>query len=219
MRLLGDLLLYPLLAIAGLVGPAFAQVDSLPVIDNHLRRNFPEIESIKASELQALLKSKPGPMILDVREADEYAVSHLKGALRIDPDAELDDVLRQTGSNLKGAVIIVYCSVGVRSTELATRLRPGLRKNGAVRIANLSQGIFGWHNSKRPLVSNNEATPFVHPYNAVWGQLVDRKDLARYSTVGSAQTPAYRLKPVYIVVLFGALGLSAAANWFWRSRH
>jgi rhodanese-related sulfurtransferase len=173
------------LIIVGLTSPSYASVDPLPVIDEQLRREFPEIESINAADLQILLNREPGPLILDIREADEYAVSHLKGALRVDPASELDDVLRTTGPDLKGRTIIVYCSVGVRSTALAARLRKGLTARGVTRIANLSQGIFGWHNARRPLVRSDQVTPYVHPYDALWGQLVKRKELARYSPLVS----------------------------------
>jgi rhodanese-related sulfurtransferase len=218
MKLLRNLMICSFIAIAGVISPALAQVDSLSVIDNQLRRDFPEIESIKAADLQALLLSKPEPIILDVREADEYAVSHLKGAIRVAPNAELNEVMRQIGGELQGRTLIVYCSVGVRSTKLATRLRAGLRKNGAERIANLSEGIFGWHNSKRPLVASSAATPFVHPYNEVWGQLVERKALTRYRSVGSPGTPPDRVYFPYLGVLLGALGLSGVVIRLRQSR-
>jgi len=48
------------------------------------------------------------------------------------------------------------------------------------KIYNLENGIFGWHNESRPLVVNSNATDYVHPYNFVWGRMVNRKDLKRY---------------------------------------
>jgi rhodanese-related sulfurtransferase len=212
MRLFGERLICLFLVIVGLTSQAFASVDPLPMIDKQLRRDFPEIESIKAVELEALLENDPKAVILDIRELDEYAISHLAGALRVDPDADLADLLRTTGTDLTGQTIIVYCSVGVRSTELAARLREGLKAQGAARIANLSEGIFGWHNAKRPLVRRSQPTLYVHPYDRLWGQLVKRQELARYSPLASepALTLGIGLGQILmmlssIAVLIGAL--------------
>lgn len=168
-------------ASALLAQSAHAKIEPLPVIDRELRANFPEVSTIDATDLQTLVNSGHRPIILDVREADEFAVSHLPGSARVDPGAELDDVLRATGSNLKGRTVIVYCSVGVRSTELAARVRQGLKTRGAARIANLREGIFGWHNRSLPLVRGQQATPYIHPYNGLWGQLVRRQALISYT--------------------------------------
>jgi rhodanese-related sulfurtransferase len=218
MRLVGQRLLCLFLVIVGFTSPTFASVDPLPMIDNQLRRNFPEIESIKAIELQALLESDPAPVMLDIREMDEYVVSHLVGALRVDPDAELADVLHTTGHDLKGRTIIVYCSVGVRSTELAARLRKGLKAQGAARIANLSEGIFGWHNAMRPLMRDGQPTPYVHPYDGLWGQLLNRQELARYSPFEPkpALAPDTGLGP--ILMLLTAIAALAGAFLMIRNR-
>lgn len=152
MCLFRQLLLLAIIMIAGLSHAANAQISPLPIIDQELRASFPDVASITAAELPTLLSGEERPIILDVREPEEFAVSHLQGAVRIDPDAELVDVLRAIGPDLKRRAIIVYCSVGVRSTQLAERVHIGLKSRGASRIANLSEGIFGWHNAKRPLV-------------------------------------------------------------------
>lgn len=183
MRLFRQVLLLAIAIIAGLSHAANAQISPLPVIDQELRANFPEVGGITAAELQTLLNGEEQPIILDVREAEEFAVSHLQGAVRIDPDAGLDDVLQAIGPDLKGRAIIVYCSVGVRSTQLAARVYEGLKSRGANRVANLSEGIFGWHNAKRPLTRGAQATSYVHPYDALWGLLLRQQDLTAYAPV------------------------------------
>ena len=189
MRFVRQLLLFAIMMIAGLANAANAQTSHLPAIDQELRANFPDVVSIRAAELQALLNGKKRPIILDVREPEEFAVSHIQGAVRIDPDAELDDVLRAIGLDLKGRTIIVYCSVGVRSTRLAERVRERLKSRGVRRIANLSEGIFGWHNAMRPLMRGTQATPYVHPYDVLWGQLLHQQDLTAYAPVLSGMVP------------------------------
>ncbi len=92
-------------------------------------------------------------------------------------------MLLAIGTDLKGRSVIVYCSVGVRSTQLAERVYDGLKARGASRIANLSEGVFGWHNAKRPLVRDTQASAFVHPYDALWGQFLRRQNLTAYAPV------------------------------------
>ena len=159
------------------------QTGALAEIDAKLRTNFPQVESISAADLQARMDRKDAPVILDVREKDEFAVSHLQGAIRVDPNARANDVLAAIGPQLGGRDVVFYCSVGVRSTKLAVRMRNDLQQRGAARIINLSQGIFGWHNSARPLARALQETPFVHPYNLLWGQLVTHQNLAAYVPV------------------------------------
>jgi rhodanese-related sulfurtransferase len=189
MRCVRQLLLLAIMMIAVLSTAANAKFSSLTAIDRELRASFPDVESIKAAELQTVLSGKERPIILDVREPEEFAVSHLQGAVRIDPDAELDEVLRAIGPDLKGRAIIVYCSVGVRSTQLTERVYDGLKARGASRIANLSEGVFGWHNAKRPFVRGTLATSYVHPYDALWGQLLHQQDLAAYAPILQGKNP------------------------------
>jgi sterol desaturase/sphingolipid hydroxylase (fatty acid hydroxylase superfamily)/rhodanese-related sulfurtransferase len=183
MLLIAKLWLCLFMAIASVTAPAWAQVEPLPVIDQQLRSNFSAVETISAEALQNRMDQDNPPIILDVREADEYAVSHLKGAVRIDPEAELTDVIQAIGPALKGRDVIVYCAVGVRSTMFADRVRDDLKDHGVGRIANLAQGIFGWHNTGRLLVRESGTTPYAHPYNALWGQLVARQTLTAYTPV------------------------------------
>ncbi len=221
MRLFWQLLLLAIIMIAGQSHTANAQISPLPVIDQELRVSFPGVASIRGAELQTLLNGEERPIILDVREPEEFAVSHLQGAVRIDPSAELVDVLRSIGPDLKGRAIIVYCSVGVRSTQLAERVHNGLKSRGASRIANLSEGIFGWHNAKRPLVRGTQATFYVHPYDALWGQLLRQQDLTAYAPVLQGKKPTAgsgsHETTLHILIFFGVFALLALVVGF-RSR-
>ena len=125
-------------------------------------------------------------LVFDVREADEFAVSHLEGAIWIDPDMDPDAFYSAYGTQLSGKMIVLYCSVGVRSTRLAQRLLSTRSEAHATPIYNLENGIFGWHNESRPLSAQNSSTDFVHPYNRLWGRMVNRKDLRRYEAQASS---------------------------------
>jgi len=80
----------------------------------------------------------------------------------------------------RGKTVVFYCSVGERSSRMATHVRDVAREAGAKEIYNLSGGIFAWHNDRLPLVSApGRPTEFVHPFDATWGRLVDRQSLTR----------------------------------------
>ena len=105
-------------------------------------------------------------LLLDVRQAEEYATSHIAGARLVKPDAPLptwlDTVSRQRQ-------IIVYCSVGYRSEQYGRRLRAA----GFTEVYNLYGSLFEWAERKLPLVdSTGQPTSAVHTYNQRWSQWV-----------------------------------------------
>lgn len=142
-----------------------------------------DYETVAHLSAKDLLKLKPDTVVLlDIREADEYEVSRIPNAVRISPSLDTGSALDLIG-DVRGKHVIVYCSVGRRSSAFATRAQSGLRGKGAARVSNLENGIFGWHNQTRALVDAKGATDFVHPYNSVWKRYVTRKDKARYTRI------------------------------------
>jgi len=139
-----------------------------------VRSQFPSVAQLKTSELDSWLAdaSRIQPLLLDVRTAEEYAVSHLPGAVRVEPAARVDEVLATTYSEQP---IVVYCSVGYRSSEFAQRLQHG----GRTSVVNLEGSIFAWVNEGRALQVDNSTTDRVHPYNAIFGLLVSKKHRAQ----------------------------------------
>ena len=115
-----------------------------------------------------------------MREVDEFAVSRLPGAVRVQPGMSAAKFVAQYGALTKGKQVIFYCSVGVRSSKFAEAVKKQLANQGASGVANLTGGIFRWHNEQRELVNGNGQTDIVHPYNRRWGRLVNRKSQLRY---------------------------------------
>jgi len=109
--------------------------------------------------------NRPQPVILDVRKREEFLVSHLRGAKSVDPGAQAESLKSLVATNRP---VVVYCSVGYRSSELARRLM----KAGITNVFNLEGSIFQWANEGRPLVNSNGPAAKVHPYNARWGALL-----------------------------------------------
>ena len=64
--------------------------------------------------------------------------------------------------------IVLYCSVGHRSSELAQFLM----KKGYTEVYNLEGSIFAWANEGRPVYRGNERVKVVHPYDRTWGRLL-----------------------------------------------
>jgi len=117
-------------------------------------------------EMLADIQKDSSIVLLDTRERKEYQISHIKGALY----AGYENFNLQKVSKViknKEAQIIVYCSLGVRSEDIAEILQ----KAGYTNIQNLHGGIFDWKNNNLPLVNaKQKQTDSVHVYSKKWGK-------------------------------------------------
>lgn len=139
-------------------------------VERTLRTRFADVPTISTDRLGAWLadSTRPAPVLLDARTPEEYAVSRLPGARRVDPDAEADALAAALADVRADRPVVVYCSVGVRSAAVARRLTEA----GFGDVRNLEGSIFRWANEGRPVVRDGEAVREVHPYDAVWGRLL-----------------------------------------------
>lgn len=76
--------------------------------------------------------------------------------------------------------VVCYCSVGYRSSYLAQQLLCELDKpvyqelKSKVMVYNLEGSIFKWANEGKELEDNKGfKTVVVHPYNVIWGKLLN----------------------------------------------
>ena len=157
-----------LLTGAALLGAADGMQWAL--VRKRIAKEFPNVPQLATQDLAAWLADgkREKPVLLDVRAPEEFSVSHLPGARRIDPDA--------TASQLEPAIakdqpIVTYCSVGYRSSAFAARLRAA----GYTKVQNLAGSIFQWANEDRPLVSDGKSATVVHPYSAIWSGMVKKE--------------------------------------------
>lgn len=128
-----------------------------------------------------LSQSDIAPYLFDVRTEEEFAVSHLPNAIRLDPDMDPNVFLEEYGELLERKQVLFYCSTGRRSTELAEQVAEILELGGkSTKPSNIKGGIFLWHNDMMPLINSTGSTDFVHPYNWFWKRLLTRKENARY---------------------------------------
>jgi len=165
----------------GILSSGHAGELTLAGIQSQVVRNYRDVHQMEAGELAELLRKKAEDiLLLDVREPDEYGVSHLANAKRVDPGIWRSSFMQRYAKAAKGRTVVFYCSVGVRSSKLAAYVGDALRKSGAKAIYNLKGGVFNWHNRKLPLMNAKGPTPYVHPYDQYWGKLVERRKLTRY---------------------------------------
>lgn len=162
--------------------PADDRAD-LAQFEQRLLDTYPHVRHVDPDRVAALIANPTETLTFDVRDDGEFAVSHIPGAIRVDPDIRSEAFLATFGDQLAGRTLVFYCSVGVRSSKLAGRLTEELRRRGAGRIYNLSGGIFRWHNERRPLVDASGATRYVHPFDPHWGRYVSRRELTRMTPI------------------------------------
>jgi rhodanese-related sulfurtransferase len=100
--------------------------------------------------------------ILDAREPNEFKVSHLKNAINIGYSNFTINSVSDLDKNEK---IVVYCSVGKRSENIAKKLIEA----GFLDVNNLYGGIFEWKNHGQPVYSGSKETEQVHAYDKFFG--------------------------------------------------
>lgn len=139
-------------------------------IISDIRKQHPEVSQLSTDSLAAWLndENKAQPLLIDTREKEEYDVSHLAGAIQMNPNEENFSALAALDKNTP---IVVYCSVGYRSSKIAEKLTA----SGFTNVANLEGSIFTWANDGYPLAKGNDAAATVHPYNKVWGMLLKKE--------------------------------------------
>jgi len=148
----------------------FAAQDKLANIKQKIRSEFPTVAQMSTKQLQGLLSETPDNkiLLLDVREATEFNVSHLKNAKLA---TTMEDALLILRDAPKDKRIVAYCSVGYRSSELAQKLA----EQGYHNVYNLEGSIFEWANRGLPVYNHGKPVDKVHPYNWWWGGLLDKE--------------------------------------------
>jgi rhodanese-related sulfurtransferase len=147
-----------LILFIGLIG--FSQESLSEVLKKYNTENIPYISVNKLNE------SYSNTIILDARENSEFNVSHLQNAIHVGYDdfkiSQIKNLIKNTESK-----IVVYCSIGVRSEDIAIKLQEA----GYTNVYNLFGGIFEWKNNNFTVYDNdNKPTEKVHAYSKTWGK-------------------------------------------------
>lgn len=113
----------------------------------------------------AELVQKENIVLLDSREKIEYETSHIKNAVCVGYDKFKLKKIKKLLPKDKNTPIVVYCSLGIRSEDIAEKLK----KAGYTNVYNLYGGIFEWKNQDNSVVDNKgETTENVHTFNEDW---------------------------------------------------
>jgi rhodanese-related sulfurtransferase len=140
------------------------------VVHRMTARKFPQVKWITGAELARWRSdsTRPPPVVLDARTQEEFLLSHLEGAIRIDP---YRPILRPIRNFPKDTAIVVYSSVGYRGARLAVFLA----RQGYGNVTVLDGSIFQWANDGRPVFRSDRPTTGVHPYDGRWGWLLESR--------------------------------------------
>ncbi|XP_071110793.1 uncharacterized protein [Haliotis cracherodii] len=161
-----------------------------------LKLKFPGVSNITTNQLADWMKpgSDTDVVLIDSRPKEEYDISHIQGSTRVDWEAKDGAQVVQgipslnqpvSESTDRKRVVVCYCSVGYRSSATAQKIQAFLAQQesqASVPVYNLEGSLFKWANERRPMVdAANQKTELAHPYNSVWGKLLD-KDLRQTSS-------------------------------------
>lgn len=138
---------------------------SWSVVKKSVRWRFAGVPQMSVAQLQRELASASPPLLLDAREAPEFAVSHLRHAVLA---TDLSTAQNLLVHGPKDRHLVIYCSVGWRSSALAAQLM----RLGYTQVSNLEGSIFEWANAGLPVYRADVVVTEVHPYNRQWGTLL-----------------------------------------------
>ncbi len=128
---------------------------------------FRDVRRVTPSELVAWMKdvNRPPPLLIDARAPDQFALSHIDGAVNIDP-AQPD--LAQLEHVRRDLPLVVYDGPGAVGAAMVR----GLVAAGFSRVSNLDGGLFRWVNQDHPIVNDKGPATKVTPLNWGWGRLL-----------------------------------------------
>jgi sulfur-carrier protein adenylyltransferase/sulfurtransferase len=115
------------------------------------RKEIPEASPQQVSEL--LKNNGKSPILLDVRESDEWRQGHLEGAIPL-PRGFLE-IKVETAIPDKNTPIVAYCAGGVRSL-LAAKV---MREMGYQNVTSMAGGYGAWKNGGFKWVQDFQYTP------------------------------------------------------------
>jgi rhodanese-related sulfurtransferase len=102
----------------------------------------PSVPQISAQELSEKLKVGKHPMVIDVRQPDEFRQGHISGAKLI----PLNELTRHMEELPKGREIVCVCASGSRSHSAAKMLA-----KAGYNVLDMQGGMISWRRAKLPV--------------------------------------------------------------------
>ena len=110
----------------------------MPNYREHLAQIKAEIDQIDSPALSEALKSETPPLLVDVREQDEWDEGHIPGAIHI-PRGHLESRIERVAPD-RSETIVIYCAAGNRSAFAAKTLE----EMGYENVSSHAPGYTGW---------------------------------------------------------------------------
>jgi len=168
------------------------------------RRDYPNVPRIQVSDLKAWLAdaSRTQPQLFDVRTKEEFAVSCIPGAHRIEPNSRAKEVCAVMNTNQPA---VFYCSIGYRSSALVAALQDA----GLTNMVSLKGSIFAWAIEGFPLEEpeTKKPTRLVHPFSVSYAKLLPREVAADVPLIQSARNEIAARQRLRMGLSFGLLVL------------
>jgi rhodanese-related sulfurtransferase len=148
----------------GAVGLARNAVASAPETDAEKQKRIESLyQSYRRLGFQGVAEVEPdalstldSPVLVDVREPEERAVSMLPGAI----SQEQFEAEREA---YRGRTVVAYCTIGARSGRYAKQLA-----DEGWDARNLKGSVLAWTFTGAPFVSADGPTRRVHTYSEAW---------------------------------------------------
>mgnify|MGYP001330046450 FL=1 len=148
---------------------ALVRIASWYFIKTLISWKYAEVPQVTVDELHKLMLKRKGEFILiDVRTKEEFAVSHIKEAIHQD-EFFIQEKKNKIGNETE---IIIYCSVGLRSSAFARELR----KTGYLNVKFCIGSFFEWMNHGFSVIDNQKhLTTCVHAHNSLYSLLLRKE--------------------------------------------
>ena len=115
------------------------------VLTNSCGQENKKIQVVKPAKFEAMLKSDPNLVLLDVRTPEEYENGIIANSINIDFYA--DDFSKKIAELDKDKTYLVYCRSGSRSNKTALMLN----EKGVKNVFDLDGGIQAWQAAGLPV--------------------------------------------------------------------
>jgi len=133
-------------------------------IEAIIREAYPSVPQVSPEALADWMQTSRSLLLVDVRSREEFAVSHLRGAINVQSAKQI----AETAEERNPSKTILYCSVGFRSSRMAQILS----EQGFADIMNLEGSIFQWANEGHPIYRGEVLVQKVHPFGKRWAGLL-----------------------------------------------
>ncbi len=121
------------------------------------RKEFPDVPSISATELQRRLAQGDPLLLVDARAPAERQVSTLPGAVP-------SEAIEADPAAYVGRSLVAYCTIGYRSGLWAAKMR-----GQGLDVTNLEGSVLSWTHAGGELVgADGQPTRQVHVYGPTW---------------------------------------------------